>query len=672
LNIEHCKKYGFKSGDGPMDYVDYVILRKSDILKEIQTYGTLTNFTEARKEIESSPGDDVFFFVDKEMKFGQMILLCYTEDSRDFYWKEVQDKLAAIEAQRLEEAKIEDARRAAEYARANVVYEDVPLSPRVWTSSTSLETENEVARMKPSKHRENISFEIARPKRTMKEPCNFSNRRAEIGGIKEFRSYKDADFIPTRELDHGFQVAPSCTDNYAQTTWYRPLNKAVQYESASVATDSSEDNITANLLDFLEKVTVKIENALQQNESVDIFHETFRVAGEDDAVGATDIDNELRDVKSFYDPTYAQDKSIAAIDWLPKYQGIIAVSVVDNVPFDQRILLSGQSNPAYILVWDFKQLVKPQVVMQCQHEVFTFRFNRTMPSIVAGGCITGQVALWDIEEPLMTALKNTNRGTGNFSTQNDENSSWTGAIMPKWVSNVDHSHKKCVGDLFWLPPNTQMNYKGQLVGPEHLDDRSHQFVTIAGDGMVLVWDTRFEKIAKDELKHIGRTKHVPQEKLPQKDGGQKPLWAPIFRAHLKRLEEVGELSLCRCSYAAQLKYNAVAKSSLTGDVRAHLMIGTEEGDIIFADLSSVNVRKQNENMNTSSSGVRDDDDDEAEGGGGRDFVRWITVDHARPVVAFQHSPFFADIMLTVSDWRFHIWKVKNHFDYDESLSDNLF
>jgi hypothetical protein len=84
----------------------------------------------------------------------------------------------------------------------------------------------------------------------------------------------------------------------------------------------------------------------------------------------------------------------------------------------------------------------------------------------------------------------------------DDDEIKTAPILPKFISNVDYSHKKSVADLIWLPPNTQVNYRGQLVGPEHLDGNSYQFVTVAGDGLVMVWDIRFEEIALDELKVI--------------------------------------------------------------------------------------------------------------------------------------------------------------------------
>jgi hypothetical protein len=251
--------------------------------------------------------------------------------------------------------------------------------------------------------------------------------------------------------------------------------------------------------------------------------------------------------------------------------------------------------------------------------------------------------------------------------------------LPKYVSTVDHSHKRCVADLFWLPPTTQVNHRGRLVGEEHLDGQSYQFVTVAGDGMVMVWDIRYEKIFNDELRHIGRAKHVPTEKVSNVNNanaaatangaanstaapsglsnpGLKPLWAPIFKTHLKRLDGVGELSLCRICETSNAKYLTstgnyfmIGKpAAFTGDNRAQFMISTEEGDIIFADLSA-----RKETTTTSAAKEEEGEEEDAE----VSCVKWITKDHARPSVHVQESPFFPQIVLSISDWNFHIWKL---------------
>jgi hypothetical protein len=55
--------------------------------------------------------------------------------------------------------------------------------------------------------------------------------------------------------------------------------------------------------------------------------------------------------------------------------------------------------------------------------------------------------------------------------------------------------------------------------------------------------------------------------------------------------------------------------------------------------------------------ARAGEDEEEEVETSREFVRWIARDHSRPCVGLQQSPFFSDILLSVGDWNFHIWKV---------------
>lgn len=164
---------------------------------------------------------------------------------------------------------------------------------------------------------------------------------------------------------------------------------------------------------------------------------------------------------------------------------------------------------------------------------------------------------------------------------------------------------------------------------------------------------------------------MPTEKLDKhsKEGGEnkvgKPLWSPIFRAGLKRLEGVGDLSLCKVSCSGNLKQSVSSKTALPGDPRSHLMLTTEEGDLLFADICAQKP--------TSNSAADEDDDAGPAEGGGREFLKWSISDHVRPSVALQQSPFFADIVLSISDWKFHIWRVCcSAYIIMYSLSTNLF
>ena len=631
-----AEKYGFKTGEGVMDLVAHLYIKKEDVVKEIATLGVMSDFEPAKKAVDSCPCESLLFVIDKASTYGEVFLMCYTAEAQEEFMKKVLAEQEAIEAQKRAEIEAEEARVAAEYARANVVYEDKPVEAKPWRSETTGDTELEVGALTYRPFRVPLSVGITRPKKTIGGNYKFSDRDSTVGGNCEFKSVKDPNFKIVLQNDIAIQAAPLIVSAHAQTNFFKAVNKSVQYNSiGSMQTDEDDEN--THLLSFLEKVTVKLESALQQNESVDIFNEAFYLAGEDEAVEGAHTDNELKEIKNFADPMYSKAMALVAIDGMPKAQGILAVSAVRNMSFDRRLASSGASFSSYILIWDFRQLVKPIILMQCQHEVHTFRFNKVTPSLVAGGCGTGQVALWDLSD----ALAQTQKKRGGDDDRDDRP-----VVSPICVSSVDHSHKKGVADLFWLPATTQINFRGSLVGQEHLDGLCHQFVTVSADGCVMVWDTRYEKIATDELRHIARQKHVPFEKVSGKDGVSfKYLWAPVHKAPLKRLEGAGELSLCRVCCSSNVKGPGGA-SALPGDARSHLMISTEEGDLVFADICAAKPEAK---------GGEEDGGEEEEAG--KEYVKWCVSDHARPPTALQLSPFFPDTVLTVGDWNFHIWRV---------------
>lgn len=48
-----------------------------------------------------------------------------------------------------------------------------------------------------------------------------------------------------------------------------------------------------------------------------------------------------------------------------------------------------------VLVWNLADLIQPEYVLECPFEVGTFALNPGQPTTLAGGCVTGQVLLWD-------------------------------------------------------------------------------------------------------------------------------------------------------------------------------------------------------------------------------------------------------------------------------------
>lgn len=119
------------------------------------------------------------------------------------------------------------------------------------------------------------------------------------------------------------------------------------------------------------------------------------------------------------------------------------------------------------------------------------------------------------------------------------------------------------------------------------------------------------------------------------------------------MEGVGELSLCKVCCSGNLTTSVSNDSTLAGDIRSHLLVSTEEGDVIFADLCGKKAVEPSHGKDEKDKDEEDDVDNS------RDYVRWITRDHSRPCVALQQSPFFPDVLLSVGDWNFHIWRVSD-------------
>ncbi|CAM9421958.1 unnamed protein product [Chrysoparadoxa australica] len=389
-----------------------------------------------------------------------------------------------------------------------------------------------------------------------------------------------------------------------------------------------------------------MEEGLQMNETVNAFQTAFVLGPDDEVPVVKESENELKELRTFTDLVHSKNKALSAIDWMPQAKGMVAVSAVKNLTFDQRIQVSSQVDSAFILLWDFKDLIHPMLKLQSPQEAFCFKFNSTIPTQVVAGCVSGQVVLWDISEGMETMDRRKKKQSSRHGKAGDDDDSEKKVLPPQQpvaVSHIDASHRKLVADLVWLPPETQINSRGQLLGPEHLTNKSHQFITVAGDGQCLFWDTRFQEISEGQLPHIARPRQQDKRR-EDKDGiAPRSPWMPLFRMQMNRLEGVGELSLCRC---------VIGFGGDDGeDRRSQMICTTEEGEMAFADW------RAKVNGHTSATPAGGEADLQGQGDIAPEFVKWVADDHSRPCVALQTSPFFPEILLSVGDWNFQLWKV---------------
>ena len=99
-------------------------------------------------------------------------------------------------------------------------------------------------------------------------------------------------------------------------------------------------------------------------------------------------------------------------------------------------------------------------------------------------------------------------------------------------SAIDFSHQRAVTDLHWMPYHGEVNSKGTLSYENAGEKVTNQFLSIAGDGMVLFWDLR-----------VRDRKKQPRRSVVKKDrDGDQDLWAPIYSIKLTGLKPSGGAS----------------------------------------------------------------------------------------------------------------------------------
>ncbi|KAF4652773.1 WD repeat domain 63, partial [Perkinsus olseni] len=114
-------------------------------------------------------------------------------------------------------------------------------------------------------------------------------------------------------------------------------------------------NSRASMRDFLEKpeISFAIEEALQQNETIDVFARDFDKLGEQltqfahrvydtrmavlDASLGAGTEAGITECRNFHDVAYTKNKRVECIHWVPGESDVIAASYLENLTYGQRL-----------------------------------------------------------------------------------------------------------------------------------------------------------------------------------------------------------------------------------------------------------------------------------------------------------------------------------------------
>ncbi|KAM5267372.1 dynein axonemal intermediate chain 3 [Hipposideros larvatus] len=655
------------------DFTDeqpYKLIKKQDIFADFHKRAAVSDFYPFKKIIQEYPGDELLLVYDKDFKYERNFYLIGTEEGKENY---LNPPAVSKEQEEHKEFK--------EHVPEDVLIYKPPVS-KPWVS---LGSEKEIEEESVKESTKQITYMISRKRSEFGAPIKFSDQNA--SSVKdayiECTAYPDKNFtLKKLEKDVGMQAVPQIKDTSTQTRWTYPQNATVQYYPREFLEEEKEIlGQSKPVTNFLNNVSISVEIALQQNEIMNTFTDDWKCLAEEEGTFGDKSDTHLKEYQSFTDLHNLTEKMITCVSWHPEIYGLIAVSVAVRLSFEDRVHFSGKLllQPSLILFWSFSDPIHPQLMLEAPDDIFCFKFCPTNPNIIAGGCINGQIVMWDITAHADRIENIKTGGSGSkkpilkpmFLLEPDSNKEVMN-IRHCAVSSIESGHKKVITDIHWLPDTFEINRLGSVF--ENRSEICCQLVTCSADCTICFWDIRPQKALTPQPveKKKEETIETPFD-IPTTFLHLDLSWKPLFKITLSKGETSldhcpTKISLCEDCLLSKtqgassihtplpdklLAQNKVVKveemnpyrnleSGLANILRpiddfcTKFFVGTEEGEIIYTDWKLEKDRETGQLMTKKP-------------------VNLCTV-HDGAVHTVQRSPFYKDIILTIGGWNMAIWK----------------
>lgn len=500
-------------------------------------------------------------------------------------------------------------------------FEEKEITAGIWRDLGSVVYNSKIE----PRRRNPIKVVIVRSKREFGAPVTFYDKEPGSEGNNEVKpitnkSNNDYLSVPRGILEIGFQTKHSMDEPIKksfQVQKIRKVNAFTQVFESNMDIKPIFNNIAAEYLkvdkkdfmnanlkkieDFITQVRPKVEEALQSNETIDIFQSDFQLDKWDvtEKVETNEKKKQESEVRMFRDNMLAGQKSkkekcINCIRLLNHANEYIAHSYFRNLSFDERNRLIGIPYTGQILFWNFKdtEINSPVYVLELPMEVTLFEFNPLNINLVVCALFSGQLIIFEFKD-LMHILKN------GFDSEFNENLSKINKseIYTFYITSISESHKTHVTGMKWFPAG--YTYKNQLIFNK---DANEVFLlaTLAEDGQVLIWDTRnFDKTSKNEVGNFIK---------------------PVLRVEINKVDSLLKI----CGSALELKIKLLEPS---------LYVGTDDGQVYYVDWRD---RVTQENLTNNVKKV-------------------YNICYNRPVISLEISPYYENIFMTVHDFNFCIW-----------------
>ena len=165
--------------------------------------------------------------------------------------------------------------------------------------------------------------------------------------------------LQRKELEIGLQAARRMINTQTQTYYNRSVNAITSYDAQDFIGQTAEalknDTKLGKKLDaFIDRVAARVERQLQSNEIINVFQDDFDQLGDDIAASGANQNASNAVARQFFDQTSnSKFRTVTCIKFHPTKPTIVAMSIVDNLSFEDRAEVMGKSFESQVLVLNF-------------------------------------------------------------------------------------------------------------------------------------------------------------------------------------------------------------------------------------------------------------------------------------------------------------------------------
>ncbi|XP_063619125.1 dynein axonemal intermediate chain 3 [Cydia splendana] len=524
------------------------LVSKDKIMETIEVGGELSEFFPLKAELEAYTQNEVLMgFIEDDSNDLDEFYICTTVEARD-HCKFQSDKFLKRQARKLQKA--------------------VEKKPRPWTS---LGSEIEITELSPINTRAFLELEIKTAFPTVYQPEKFSVRDTSSvrDGYIELTPYRQRfNCVFQRRIDTGAQANPARITRHAQTELRYPQNVWTQSIADALGRDFTEtggggdtkreknfgadddgsedsepekepiDEVALKpyreaqkrmrrasyiklMTNFMTTKDAEMDSIISLNTVMDIYCNDYPNLVTQKATGVVYDSMTFEDYVCFTD-VRAKNKYVSCAVFHPMWTGIVAISYADASPAVMNTLSTRPDpikravyglNP--VMIWSHIDSLFPKLYLEAPREVKVLSFCPFNENILIGGCINGQVVVWDLTNKLenVEKIEVLTETRERYHIAMNAHMGWMKRISDKAVvpatalSNLMTNHYGAVTAIEWFSPNFFISQTGftELLTDEK---KSSIFFTGSEDGTILIWNLSVENVAVFGGKKIKKSQRV--------------------------------------------------------------------------------------------------------------------------------------------------------------------